>query len=71
MLWAGHGDDTAVLREALDDDHWRVREMVCKVVARHRIGDLLDCVAALESDPVPRVGTAARRAAARIVEAEA
>jgi hypothetical protein len=71
LLWAGPGDDTKVLRAALSDDAWRVREMTCKVVARHRVGDLLDDVAALESDPVPRVRMAATRAVTRIVAGEA
>ena len=71
LLWAGPGKDTAVLQNALDDDHWRVRELACKVVARHRVGDLLHRVAALESDPIKRVRTAAGRAAAAIVDSEA
>lgn len=71
LLWAGPGADASALRPALIDEHWRVREMACKVVARHHIGDLLDEVAALESDPVPRVRTAAGRAAARIVATDA
>ena len=71
LLWAGAGDDMAELRVALGDASWRVREMTCKVVARHRLGDLLDHVAALEhSDPVPRVRAAAARAARRVLEAE-
>lgn len=73
LLWAGPGDDdsagSAVLRGALGDDAWRVREMACKVVARHRVGDLLDDVAALRGDPIARVRSAAARAAARIVGA--
>ena len=68
LLWAGVGEDIADLRRALADDSWRVREMVCKVIARHRLGDLLEDVAALEHDPVPRVRAAAGRAAARIIE---
>ncbi|HZQ84288.1 MAG TPA: HEAT repeat domain-containing protein [Acidimicrobiales bacterium] len=71
LLWAGPGDDIDVLRAALDDEHWRVREMTCKVAARHRLGDLLDDMAALASDPVPRVRSAAERAAASIVAAGA
>ena len=67
LLWVGPGDDDA-LRRALDDDHWRVRLMVCKVVARHRVGDLLDRVSALEVDPIERVRIAASRAAIRIVD---
>ena len=69
LLWAGPGDDPAVLHEALSDDHWRVREMACKVVARHCAGDLLDHVANLERDPVQRVRTAAARAVVSILEA--
>ncbi len=71
LLWAGPGEETSALRDALEDDQWRVREMACKVVARHRVGDLLDGVAHLEADPIKRVRTAASRAAASIVEAGA
>jgi HEAT repeat protein len=71
LLWAGPGDDIDALRSALADDSWRVREMTCKVVARHRVGDLLDDVVVLESDPVSRVRSAAVGAARRIVEAQA
>jgi hypothetical protein len=71
LLWAGPGADPAVLRAALRDDAWRVREMTCKVVARHQVGDLLDDVAGLASDPVPRVRHAAKRAVMRIIEASA
>ena len=67
LLWAGPGDNTERLRPAFNDDSWRVREMACKVVARHRLGDLLDEVAALETDPIGRVRTAASRAVVEIV----
>lgn len=69
LLWAGPGTDPASLRTALGDDHWRVREMACKVVARHEVGDLLDAVAALERDPVARVRAAASRATMAVVAA--
>ncbi len=68
LLWAGVGERAEDLRAALSDGSWRVREMTCKVVARHRLGDLLEDVAALETDPIPRVRAAAARAAARIIE---
>ena len=68
LLWAGAEEGTDDLRAALSDESWRVREMTCKVVARHRLGDFLEDVAALEQDPVPRVREAAARAAARIIE---
>ena len=71
LLWAGAEEGTEELRAALSDDSWRVREMACKVVARHRIGDLLEDIASLEHDPVPRVRVAASRAVARIVETRA
>lgn len=71
LLWAGPGVDTAILRNALADEHWRVREMACKVVARHRVGGLLELVSDLEADPVKRVRTAASRAAMNIVQAGA
>ena len=71
LLWVGPGKDIGLLRTALNDDAWRVREMLCKVVARHRVGDLLDDVADLESDPIQRVRAAAARAAVSIVQAGA
>jgi HEAT repeat protein len=71
LLWAGPVDSTAALREVLDDEHWRVREMACKVVARHRLGELLDRVAAMETDANARVRAAAARAVSAIVVAEA
>ena len=47
---------------ALADEHWRVREMAAKVVAKHRVGAAFDAVAGLRDDPVPRVRAAAARA---------
>lgn len=70
LLWAGPGD-AAGLGAALRDDAWRVREMICKVVARHGMGDLLDEVAELEGDPVKRVRIAASRAVRKLVAAGA
>jgi HEAT repeats len=68
-VWAARGllwvwDDSALgaVRFALEDEAWRVREMAVKVVARHRLGDTLASVAALQDDPVPRVRAAASRA---------
>ena len=68
VLWAGRPIDGEVLRTGLDDASWRVREMTCKVVARHCVDELLDEVIALEVDPVTRVRNAAARAARRIIE---
>jgi hypothetical protein len=71
LLWAW--DDVAVpaVTAALGDDHWRVREMACKVIARHQVGDALGAAAALRDDPVPRVRQAAARAVVLLTEAGA
>jgi hypothetical protein len=53
-------EDTIIA--ALDDEHWRVREMAAKVIARHRVGAALTAVAELRADPVPRVAAASERA---------
>jgi hypothetical protein len=47
---------------ATGDEHWRVREMAAKVIARHRVDAGLEAVAELRADPVPRVRAAAERA---------
>jgi hypothetical protein len=62
LLWAW--DDRAVdaIRDGLEDPHWRVREMSAKVIAKHAVGDLLEAVAEVRDDPVPRVRSAATRA---------
>ena len=67
LLWAGPGDDADTLRAGLRDESWRVREMTCKVIARHRVENLLDDVVPLECDRISRVREAAKRAAQRIV----
>jgi HEAT repeat protein len=53
---------TPALLRAATDPAWRVREMVAKVVARHRVDAALEVVVALKEDPVPRVRRAAERA---------
>jgi HEAT repeat protein len=70
LLWAGPGD-VEVLRKALADRSWRVREMAAKVVARHELDELLDDVSKLEQDSVRRVRDVARRATVAIVGATA
>jgi hypothetical protein len=62
LLWVWDDSALGALRFALEDEAWRVREMAVKVVARHRLGDTLASVAALQDDPVPRVRAAASRA---------
>lgn len=81
-VWAARGllhtwDDaaTSAVVRALGDPAWRVREMAAKVVARHRVGDAVEVVAALGADPggdpVPRVRAASRRALAALTAAGA
>ena len=62
LLWAWDDVALASVTTALHDDAWRVREMACKVIARHQLGDALPVVADLRDDPVPRVRLAASRA---------
>ena len=71
LLWAWGDDAAPALRAALGDEAWRVREMAARVVARHRLGDLLDDVQRLRSDPVQRVRVAAERAVVRVVAGSA
>jgi HEAT repeat protein len=68
-VWAARGllhawdpAATAAIIGATSDEAWRVREMAAKVVARYRVGDAFDAVAALRTDPVERVRAAAARA---------
>ena len=72
-VWAARGllyawDDraAAAIVAAAADEHWRVREMAARVIARHRIGDGIDAVVALSDDAVPRVRAAGQRAVARL-----
>jgi hypothetical protein len=62
LLWAWDEAALPTLLDALGDESWRVREMAAKVIARHRIGDAFDAMAALRDDSVPRVRAAAERA---------
>lgn len=73
-VWGARGllyvwDDaaTSAVATALDDEHWRVREMGCRVVARHRLRVLTGEVAGLADDPSDRVRAAAGRALQRLL----
>jgi hypothetical protein len=66
LLWAWDDIATAAIRTALADEHWRVREMAAKVVAKHELGDLLEDVATLRDDPTLRVRVAAERAVTKL-----
>jgi hypothetical protein len=68
-VWAARGllhvwadEATGAVLRATTDEHWRVREMAVRVIARHRVGEGLAAVAALKDDPVSRVRVAADRA---------
>ncbi len=61
----------AAVTGAAHDEAWRVREMAAKVIAAHRVGDALDAVAALRTDPVERVRAAAARAVTLLTAAGA
>jgi HEAT repeats len=58
--WAEEAEDAVI--GALGDEHWRVREMAAKVVAKRKVGAALGSVAGLRDDPVRRVRAAAERA---------
>jgi hypothetical protein len=58
--WDGRAEDAIIA--ATSDEHWRVREMAVKVIARHTVDAGLEVVAELRADPVPRVRAAAQRA---------
>jgi len=62
LLYVWDSAATEAVIHATADDAWRVREMAAKVIARYRVGDALDAVAALRADTVPRVRAAAERA---------
>ena len=71
MLWAWDDVAVASVTAALGDHHWRVREMACKVIARHQVGNALPVVAELRDDPIPRVRSAASRAVVLLTDASA
>ena len=62
LLYAWRPEAAEAVIAALADEHWRVREMAAKVIAKRRIGDALPELASLREDPVPRVRAAAERA---------
>jgi hypothetical protein len=71
LLYAWDDEATTVVIAATADSAWRVREMAAKVIAQHCLGDALDAVARLRSDPVERVRVAAERAVIILAEARA
>jgi HEAT repeat protein len=71
LLWAWDDAALDVLCRGMTDDAWRVREMCCKVVARHELGEALAAVVELRDDPVERVRRAAGRAVVLLTSAGA
>ena len=66
MLYAWHESAATTVIGALEDEHWRPREMALKVIAKRLVDNEVDAVARLRDDPVPRVRAAARRALERL-----
>jgi len=58
--WDRSAEPTVIL--ALQDKHWRPREMALKVVAKRQIDCKTKVASMLRDDPVPRVRAAAERA---------
>jgi len=71
LLWAWDPMALPAILTALDDEHWRVREMAAKVVARHLIDEALEVVSGMADDPVPRVVEAAARAVRMLIASSA
>ena len=59
LMYVWHPDAQGAVVQGLADPAWRVREMSAKVVKRRDIADADALLAALASDPVPRVRAAA------------
>lgn len=61
-VWGEVPESVSAVRKALGDEHWRVREMACKVVRAQDLGDLATAVGILLQDDNARVRAAADRA---------
>ncbi|SRR5581483_2346554 len=70
LLYAWMPEAAGAIVAALSDEHWRVREMAAKVIAKRKIGDALHEVTTLREDPVPRVRSSAERAVAVLTAAQ-
>lgn len=68
LLYAWEDRARPAVLAATTDEHWRVREMALKVIARHRLDAGLDAATRLTADPTPRVRDAARRARHRLTQ---
>lgn len=68
LLWAWDTSATGTIVTALVDEHWRVREMAAKVIARHLVDEALDGLVSARDDPNPRVRRAVERALQHLTE---
>lgn len=69
LLHQWHPVAESAVRQGLDDDHWRVREMCAKVATRHALGSCADACAMLATDDDnARVRVAALRAVDSLLE---
>lgn len=71
LLYAWDDRAAAAIIHATNDEAWRVREMALRVIARHLVGDAIECVVERRTDPNARVRRAAHRAAERLLAARA
>jgi HEAT repeat protein len=70
LLWTWDERAAAAVCASLRDEHWRVREMALKVVARHQVDDAFETALQLRDDEVARVRSAAERAIVRLAAGE-
>lgn len=66
MLYAWDDSAEPAVIRALQDEHWRPREMALKVVAKRQIACQAKAASMMRDDPVPRVRAAAQRAMHRL-----
>jgi hypothetical protein len=64
--WDSSAEPTVVL--ALEDQHWRPREMALKVVAKRQVDCATKVAPMVRDDPIPRVRAAAERAMQRLAD---
>jgi hypothetical protein len=70
LLYVWNPGVASTVVAALQDDHWRVREMAAKVVRKREIGEAADALITLTDDETARVRTAAVRAIDALHSAE-
>jgi hypothetical protein len=68
LFWAWGDQALPYLTDAADDEQWRVREWVAKIIGRHGLTAAAPLLDRLQDDPVPRVRTAAKRASTALAD---